>query len=62
MLARLVDGETMVVAGFSRVLDRRDRSTGQAPGSYFGRSPAVTNRRTEVVVLLTPKILHEAPD
>jgi MSHA biogenesis protein MshL len=51
MLARLADGETMVVAGFSRV-----------PPGDFGRSPAVTTRPIEVVVLLTPKILHAAAD
>jgi hypothetical protein len=49
MLARLADGETMVVGGFSH-------------SGYFGRSPGVTSRRTEVLVLLTPKILHATAD
>jgi type II secretory pathway component GspD/PulD (secretin) len=49
MLARLADGETMVVGGFSR-------------GSYFGRTPGTTSRRTEVLVFLTPKILHATVD
>jgi type II secretory pathway component HofQ len=49
MLARLADGETMVVGGFSH-------------SGYSGRSPGVTSRRTEVLVLLTPKILHATPD
>jgi type II secretory pathway component GspD/PulD (secretin) len=49
MLARLADGETMVVGGFSH-------------SSSFGRSPGGTSRRTEVLVLLTPKILHATVD
>jgi MSHA biogenesis protein MshL len=49
MLARLADGETMVVGGFSH-------------GGYFGRSSGVASRRTEVLVLLTPKILHATAD
>jgi MSHA biogenesis protein MshL len=49
MLARLANGETMVVAGFSR-------------SSALGRPSAATNRRTEIVVLLTPTILHATAD
>ena len=49
MLARLADGETMVVGGFSH-------------SGYFGRSSGAMSRRTEVLVLLTPKILHATAD
>jgi MSHA biogenesis protein MshL len=49
MLARLADGETMVVGGFN-------------PSGYSGRSSGTTSRRTEVVVLLTPTILHATAD
>jgi MSHA biogenesis protein MshL len=62
MLARLADGETMVVAGFSRVLNLRDSRSSAVRSSYFGRSSAVINKRTEVVVLLTPKILNAVAD
>jgi type II secretory pathway component GspD/PulD (secretin) len=49
MLARLADGETMVVGGFSQ-------------SGYFGRSSGATSRRTEVLVLLTPRILRATAD
>jgi MSHA biogenesis protein MshL len=49
MLARLADGETMVVGGFSR-------------SGYLGRSSGATSRRTEVLVLLTPRILRATAD
>jgi hypothetical protein len=49
MLARLADGETMVVGGFGH-------------RGYLGRSSGDASRRTEVLVLLTPKILHATAD
>ena len=51
MIARVADGETLVVPGFTR--DREIR----VPGGLFGRGAAVIHRRVELVILLTPKIL-----
>jgi type II secretory pathway component GspD/PulD (secretin) len=55
MLARLTDGETIVVSGFGRLLEERDAGT---RNSFFHRSSDVTRKRSEVLVLLTPRILH----
>ena len=62
MLARLTDGETIVVSGFGRMLDVRDAGTGAARNSFFRRSTDVTRKRSEVLILLTPRILHSTAD
>jgi len=53
MLARLADGETIVISGFGRLLLERD--TGAARNR---RSTDVTRKRSEVLILLTPRILR----
>jgi type II secretory pathway component GspD/PulD (secretin) len=57
MLARVADGETLVVSGFTR----DQAATGQKPagtsGGWFGRATVVTHKRVEVVILLTPRII-----
>jgi MSHA biogenesis protein MshL len=58
MLARLTDGETIVVSGFGRLLDERDARTGAARSSFFRRSTEVTRKRSEVLILLTPRVVH----
>jgi type II secretory pathway component GspD/PulD (secretin) len=56
-LARLADGETLIVGGFLRDREVRTRTTGLA-GGWFGRSTTVTKKRVELLVLLTPRILN----
>ena len=55
-LARVADGETIVIAGFKRVREVRERRVGLA-GGWFGRSTVVTRKRVELMILLTPRIL-----
>jgi MSHA biogenesis protein MshL len=61
MLARVMDGETLVVSGFTR--DREVTQTEQKPagvigGTWFNRPKTVTVRKqTEMVILLTAKIV-----
>lgn len=55
-LARVADGETLVIAGFKRVREVRERRVGLA-GGWFGRSTVVTRKRVELMILLTPRIL-----
>ena len=56
-LARVADGETIVVAGFSRQREVRERRNAGVKGGWFGRATVVTNKRVELLILLTPKIL-----
>lgn len=55
-LARVRDGETIVLAGFFREREVREPRTGRS-GGWFGRSTTITRRRVELVILLTPRIL-----
>src|SRR5262249_62321164 len=57
MLARVRDGETIVVSGFSRRRETRERTNAGIKGGWFGRSTVVTKKRVETVILLTPRIL-----
>jgi type II secretory pathway component GspD/PulD (secretin) len=57
MIARVADGETIVVAGFGRDVESRERKTTGVKGGWFGRSTVVTRKHVELVVLLTPRIL-----
>ncbi len=56
-LARVADGETLVVGGFAREREVREQQTSRT-GGWFGRSTVVTKRRIEVVMLLTPTIVR----
>jgi type II secretory pathway component GspD/PulD (secretin) len=57
MLARVADGETLVVSGFTRDREVRERKSLGAKGGWFGRGTVVTRKRVELVILLTPKIV-----
>jgi type II secretory pathway component GspD/PulD (secretin) len=57
MLARVADGETLVVAGFIRDRETRERKNVGITGGWFGRATVVTRRRVELLILLTPTIL-----
>ncbi len=60
-LARVADGETIVVAGFGRDREVRERRNAGIRGGWFGRSTVVTKKRVELLILLTPKILSSVP-
>jgi len=50
-LARVNDGETLVLAGFAR-----DRETRERRGGWLGRT-VMTKKRIELVIMLTPRVL-----
>jgi type II secretory pathway component GspD/PulD (secretin) len=56
-LARVADGETLVISGFTRNREVRERSNLGLRGGWFGRRTVVTQKRVEILILLTPKIL-----
>jgi type II secretory pathway component GspD/PulD (secretin) len=57
MLARVADGETLVISGFTRDRETRERRTVGIAGGWFGRGTVVTRKRVEMVILLTPRIV-----
>jgi type II secretory pathway component HofQ len=57
MIARVLDGETIAVAGVGRDRETREHKSGGTSGGWFGRSTVVTHKRVELVVLLTPRIV-----
>lgn len=56
-LARVADGETLVVSGFTRSREVRERTNQGIRGGWFGRRTIVTQKKVELLILLTPKIL-----
>jgi MSHA biogenesis protein MshL len=56
-LARVASGETIVVGGFLRDREVRERRSVGITGGWFGRSTVVTRRKVQLLILLTPKIL-----
>ena len=58
MLARVRDGETIVIAGLPREHETRERRNVGIGGGWFGRSTVVVRKRFELVILLTPRILN----
>ena len=60
LLARVADGETLVVSGFTRERETRERKAVGLTGGWFGRSTVVTRKRIELVILLTPRIVAGA--
>jgi type II secretory pathway component HofQ len=57
-LARVADGETLVLGGFTRQRETRERQNGSTRGGWFGRSTVVTRKRVELVIMLTPRIVR----
>jgi type II secretory pathway component GspD/PulD (secretin) len=57
MLARVIDGETLVISGFTRDRDVKERKAVGISGGWFGRGTVVTHKRVELVILLTAKII-----
>jgi len=56
-LARVADGETLVISGFTRNREVRERANLGLRGGWFGRRTIVTQKRVELLILLTPKVL-----
>jgi len=57
MIARVSDGETIVVACFGRDQESREKKSSTTSGGWFGHSTVVTKKHIELVVLLTPRIV-----
>jgi len=57
MVARVADGETIVIAGLGRDRETRERKSVGITGGWFGRATVVTKKHVELVVLLTPRIV-----
>jgi type II secretory pathway component GspD/PulD (secretin) len=57
MLARVADGETLVVSGFTRDREIKEKKAVGINGGWFGRGTVVTHRRVELVILLTARIV-----
>jgi type II secretory pathway component HofQ len=57
MLARVADGETLVVSGVTRDREIKERKPVGISGGWFGRGTVVTHKRVELVILLTAKIV-----
>jgi type II secretory pathway component GspD/PulD (secretin) len=58
LLARLADGETLVISGVGRDRETRQRQAAGISGGWFGRTTVVTRHRIELVILLTPRIVR----
>lgn len=56
-LARVADGETIVIAGFLREREVRERRNVGIAGGWFGRGTVVIRKKVQLLFLLTPKIL-----
>ena len=56
-LARVVSGETLVISGFTHTREVREQANLGRMGGWFGRGTVVTQKRVELVILLTPKVL-----
>ena len=59
-LARVVDGETVVLSGFGHERQVVEKRVTGVTGGWFGRSTVTTRRHVELLILLTPKILTVA--
>jgi type II secretory pathway component GspD/PulD (secretin) len=57
MLARVADGETLVLSGFTRAREIRERKPVGITGGWFGRGTVVTRKHVEMIILLTPRIV-----
>lgn len=56
-LARVADGETIVIAGFLREREVRERRNVGITGGWFGRGTVVTRKKVQLLFLLTPRIV-----
>lgn len=59
-LARVADGETLVLQGFTRDRETKERKNVGIGGGWFGRGTVTTRKRVEIVILLTPHLVAGA--
>jgi type II secretory pathway component GspD/PulD (secretin) len=57
VIARMVDGETLALSGFTHDRETQERKRVGITGGWLGRGTVVTRRRIELVILLTPRIV-----
>ncbi|HEX4348324.1 MAG TPA: hypothetical protein VHZ73_12180 [Vicinamibacterales bacterium] len=57
-VARLANGGTIVLGGFSRTRETRERQDAGIKGGWFGKKTVVTKKTVELVILLTPRIVN----
>jgi type II secretory pathway component GspD/PulD (secretin) len=57
MVVRLAAGETLILGGFTREREVRERRPPGIGGGWLGRATVVTRKRLELVILLTPTIV-----
>jgi type II secretory pathway component GspD/PulD (secretin) len=57
MLVRVANGDTIVVGGFPRERETRERKAVGVRGGWFGRGTVVTRVRSELLILLTPRVV-----
>jgi type II secretory pathway component HofQ len=57
MLARVPDGQTIVVSGLSREREVKETKNAGSKGGWFGRATVLTKKHVELVILLTPRVL-----
>jgi type II secretory pathway component GspD/PulD (secretin) len=57
VIARMVDGETLALSGFTHDRETRERKNVGISGGWLGRATVVTRKRIELVILLTPRIV-----
>jgi len=57
MVARVADGETIVIAGLGRDRETKEKKNVGITGGWFGRATVTTKKHVELVVLLTPRIV-----
>ncbi len=60
MLARIGDGETLVVSGFTIDRATRKKKAAGICGGWFGRGTETIHKHVELVILLTAKIVAGA--
>jgi len=58
----IVANGTIVISGFGPMFEARETKAGEARNSLFRRSPDVPRKRSEVLILLTPRILRGTAD
>jgi type II secretory pathway component GspD/PulD (secretin) len=57
VIARMVDGETLSLSGFTHDREARERKGVGITGGWLGRATVMTRKRIELVILLTPRIV-----
>jgi MSHA biogenesis protein MshL len=57
-VARLANGGTIALAGFTRTRESRDRQDAGIKGGWFGKKTVVTKKTVELVILLTTRIVN----